>query len=176
MNRKVTMTMLLAMLLLTTAACNRGDAESTSTTSTTLAATGAVTLAPAATTPSTTEAVDTTAAEPPPELGLPEYQIISRTPGEGGDTVVVLLDPTSYDLLTDLDIQNVIGDVVERFPPILEAYIVDSSEVAEAVLLADPSDEELALLDQHYFARLEEGFRMVFVGEFSAAGDAILGS
>ncbi|NNF65673.1 MAG: hypothetical protein HKN07_15625 [Acidimicrobiia bacterium] len=175
MNRKVTM--LLAVLLLTTAACNRGDADSTSTTTTsTLAATGAVTLAPATTTTSTTEAVDTTVADPPPELGLPEYQIISRTPGEGGDTVVILLDPTSYDLLTDLDIQNVIGDVVERFPPILEAYVVDSNEVAEAVLLADPSEEQAALLDQHYFARLEEGFRMVFVGEFSAAGDAILGS
>lgn len=166
----------MALLLLTATACNRGEADPATTTTSSTTSGAAVTLAPIGSSSSTTEAVGTTVPRTPVELGLPDYQIVSRTPGEGGDTVVVLLDPASYGALTDLDIQNVIGDVVERFPPVLEAYVVDSTAVAEAVLLADPSDEQAALLEEHYFARLEEGFRMVFVGQFSAAGDAILGS
>lgn len=108
---------------------------------------------------------------------FPEYTIYSRDPGEAGDTVVVLLDPDSYDSLTDIDLANVLADVVDRFPPaILTAYVVDDEAAAEAVLLASPTEADLELLDRHYFVRLEEGFRMVFAGPFSDTPIAILGS
>ena len=39
---------------------------------------------------------------------VPTFSIVTREPGDEGDTVVVLLDPESYDTLTDIDLQNVL--------------------------------------------------------------------
>ncbi len=111
-------------------------------------------------------------------VSVPEYSIVQREPGDEGDIVVVELDPESYDSLNDIDLQNVIADIVDEFPPVYEAYVIDSPDVAELVLLpADELDAEgQRLLDIHYLARLEEGFRIVYVGPFEDAASTILGS
>ena len=158
---------LLAVVVVATG-CNSdgGDAETTTTT-----------LAPITTTsrPAETTTTSTTLA-PIEEATFPDYTIVSRSSEDNGDVVVVLLDPASYDNLSDLDLYDVTADVVEQFPPVYEAHIVDSAEAAELVLAEDLTDTERALLAEHYFVRLEEGFRVVYVGPFSSAGTAVLGS
>jgi len=95
---------------------------------------------------------------------------------ETGDTVVLLLDPASYTSLSDLDLYDVIADAVDRFPPIFEAHVVDSQDAVSIVLVEEPDEEQQKTLDEHYFVRLEDGFRIVYVGPFDESEDAVLGS
>ncbi|MDX2466911.1 MAG: hypothetical protein QNL12_06320, partial [Acidimicrobiia bacterium] len=111
-----------------------------------------------------------------PELAFPEYSIISREASDSGDVVVVLLDPTTYESLSDIDVHNVMSDLVEQFAPVFEAHVVESQAAADALFEEDPTETEQAALDRHYIARLEEGFRIVYVGPLEASGVAILGS
>ena len=90
--------------------------------------------------------------------------------------MVLLLDPASYTSLSDLDLYDVIADAVDRFPPILVAHVVDSPDAVEAVLVEQPDEDQGLILANHYLARLEEGFRIVYVGPFEESGTAVLGS
>ena len=167
-------------LALFCAACSGDDAEaSSSTTSSTSAAPVTSIPAPESTTSTSTAAptsTTTTSVDPFGQASLPEYTIVSREAGADGDTIVVLLDENSVTSLTDIDLQNVLVDVVERFPPILTAHIVDDATATEAVLVAIPTAAEQELLDRYYLVRLEEGFRIVFTGPFSDTPTTILGS
>ena len=108
---------------------------------------------------------------------FPEYRIAERIISvETGDTVVLLLDPASYTSLSDLDLYDVIADVVDRFPPIFEAHVVDSQDAASVVLAEEPDEDQQRILAEHYFVRLEDGFRIVYVGPFEGTDEAILGS
>lgn len=118
----------------------------------------------------------TTSSTPEVELtttsvvGLPSYSVLSRSEE---DELVVLVAPGTYG---DIDIQNVVGDVVERFAPVNTLHIVDDEAAAILVVAETVTPEEQVVLDEHYFVRLEEGFRMIFVGPFSSVGEVILGS
>ncbi len=148
---------------------NEPAATTTSTTSTTTSTT--TTISPTTTTTSTT----TTSVPSMPSF--PEYRIAERIISvETGDTVILLLDPTSYTSLSDLDLYDVIADAVDRFPPIFEAHVVDSPDAVSAVLAEDPDEEQRKTLDEHYFVRLEDGFRIVYIGHFDGTDDAVLGS
>ncbi len=106
---------------------------------------------------------------------VPEYSIQARISGESGDTVVVSVEPATY---SDLDIENLVADVVQRFAPITTVHVVDDPAVVDLVL-SEPTAltaEELASRDEHYFARLEEGFRLVFQGPFEQVPEVIIGS
>jgi hypothetical protein len=168
----------LAMLLV--ASCSGGDdAEDEATTSTTVAATittltatGDGTQVASADTTTTTTTTTTEA----PELSFPEYRIISREATDNGDIVVVLLDPNTYESLSDLDIHNVMSDLVEQFAPVFEAHVVETQVAADALFVEDPTEEQATALANDYIARLEEGFRIVYVGRFAEIGVTILGS
>ena len=90
--------------------------------------------------------------------------------------MVLLLDPASYSSLSDLDLYDVIADAVDRFPPILVAHVVDSPDAVEVVLLEEPDEDQELILANHYLARLEDGFRIVYLGPFEESGTAVLGS
>lgn len=177
--RSVGIAIAAVLLLSIVSACSGDDAEE-STTTTLLAVTTQATDASGGGTTASSATTSTTTSAAPGEEGstatFPRYQIVARETGDDGDVVVVLLDPESYDGLTDIDLQNVIADVVEEFPPVLEAHVLDSAEAAAIVLTDDPDEEAQALLDAHYFARLEEGFRIVYTGPFKSRGESILGS
>lgn len=179
---KHTVPRILIALVLLLAACSGDDAaDSTSTSAApTTEATVTSLAAPQSTTTTTSTAAPatstTTTLDPDSQPQFPEYTIVSRQEGDPGDTVVVLLDEDSYDSLTDIDLANVLADVVDRFPPVLTAYVIDDAVAVPAVLAASPTEEQQAALDSHYFVRLEEGFRMVFTGKFSEVPIAILGS
>jgi hypothetical protein len=171
-----------AVVSMMMAACAGDDGSTTTTT-----AADATTLPPApnATTATVDEATTTTAAADEATTtpttgapaGIPEYEIAFRGTGDVADTVVILLDPATYTTLSDVDIQEVIRDVYDQFPPVATAHVVDSEEAVPLVVEAGPlADEELTVLDAHYFARLEDGIRIVYVGPYAEYPIAILGS
>ncbi len=148
-------------------ACNRsGSAETT------------VTTRPLITTTAPSETTTTTTTTLPPLIGAQgvEYRIVRRIPvSDLGDAVVVLVEGDSQSL-TDIDLYDVITDVVETFPPIYEVYVVDDPAAVDIVMADEPSDEEQAILSEHFLARLVEGFRIVYEGPFGDVGTAVIGS
>ena len=155
------------------ASCTSSSEPALTTTTTTAPTTSTTTTAPSTST--TTAATTTTVTPTVPSF--PEYRIAERIISvETGDTVVLLLDPASYTSLSDLDLYDVIADAVDRFPPIFEAHVVDSQDAASAVLAEEPDEDQQRTLAEHYFVRLEDGFRVVYVGPFDGTDDAILGS
>jgi len=166
---------LLLVLVVVACGCSGGDSGETTTslpgeTITTLPA--ADTTAPSA----DLETSSTTTSTLIASTGMPAFTIVTREATEYGDRVVILLDPDSYESLTDIDLQNVLTEVVEEHPPVYEAYVVDSQEAADAVLVESPDADQLAELAQHHLVTLEEGFRMRFTGPFADTGVVILGS
>ncbi len=123
-----------------------------------------------------TSTTTTTTTSEAPELSFPEYKIISRESSDDGDVVVVLLDPNTYESLSDLDIHNVMSDLVEQFAPVYEAHVVETQAAADALFVESPTEDQATALSTSYIARLEEGFRIVYVGRFEESGVAILGS
>lgn len=162
--------LLIATALVVASCASSNEPAATTITTMSVTSTTATTL-PASTTMSTTTTVT------PPEASFPEYRIAERIISiETGDTVVLLLDSASYTSLSDLDLYDVIADAVDRFPPIFEAHVVDSQDAVSAVLADEPDEDQQQTLESHYFARLEDGFRIVYVGPFAGSDDAILGS
>jgi len=153
------------------AACTSSpSAETTTTASRVPLTTVAVdTAAPTTSTTTTTAALQ--------ELGPPSYRIVQRIETEDpGDTVVVLLDPTSYNSLTDIDLFDVIAEVVDLFPPISVIHIVDDPEAANVVANPDASNAEIQAIQDNYLARLDNGFKITYLGPFASSGTAVLGS
>ena len=161
--------MVVAAVVLFATACQSSADDTTTTTGSPL-----LTLPPPTTPP--TSSTSTTLA-PVEQLSSPEYQIVQRTISEDtGDTVVVLLDTSSYETLTDIDLEEVITDVVQRFPPIATAHVIDDPAAANVVGDPDASEEQIAAISDHYFARLDDGFTITFLGPFAPAGATVLGS
>ncbi len=167
----------IAALASVLAACSGDDdtAETSTTTTAVPITTLGTTQAPPVTTAAPTTATTSTTLAALGQVEFPSYTIVSRSEGEAGDTVVVLIDP-DFESLSDIDLQNVLADVVERFPPVFEAYVVSSQEAADLVLVDDVDTAGEAVLDQHFWARLEDGFRIVFAGPFAELSPLILGS
>jgi ABC-type Fe3+-hydroxamate transport system substrate-binding protein len=162
--------LLIATALVIASCTSSNEPALTTTTTSPMTTTTATTLAT-----STTSSTTTTVLQP--EVSFPEYRIAERIISvETGDTVVLLLDPASYTSLSDLDLYDVIADAVDRFPPIFEAHVVDSQDAVSAVLAEEPDEDQQQTLESHYFARLEDGFRIVYLGPFDGTDDAILGS
>jgi hypothetical protein len=125
----------------------------------------------------TTVAEPTTTTEPLSTLTPPEYAIVDRTETDApGDTVVVLLDDETYTSLTDIDLYDIIAEVVDIFPPVSELHIVDDVNAANIIANPDATAEEITLIEDNYLARLEDGFKITYLGPFAASGTAILGS
>ena len=149
-------------------ACTFGADETTTT-----EADATTTAAPVTTTTAATTTTLAALAGPT----FPDYSIARRiNAADGRDTVVVLLDPSSYQILSDVDLYDVVADVVDRFPPIFAAHVIDSPEATDAVLAEEPTEEQLQILSEHYLLSLEEGFRLVYRGPFAELGTSVLGS
>jgi hypothetical protein len=161
---------LIAAVALVVAACQGGAADTTTSTT----GSSLVELPPP---PTTLVEVTTTTLAPIDELSAPEYQIVKRVPGEGaGDELVVLLDPTSYETLTDIDIQDLIAEVVEFFPPVSILHVVDDPAAVNIVGNPEATPEEIESIEVHYLARLDNGVEITYLGPFSESGSGVLGS
>ena len=166
------MGILLAVALVATACTSNSAPESTTSSSLTPLTTSAtVTL------PQSVVVETTTTTQPLSTLTPPEYAIVSRVETDDpGDTVVVLLDPESYTSLTDIDLYDIIAEVVDLFPPISALHIVDDVAAVNVVANPESTPEEIVLVGDNYLVRLEDGFKIIYLGPFTASGTAILGS
>ncbi len=163
---------LLAVVVLVSACSPSGSGTVVSSTVSTPVTTLAATQdsAPAPDTTTTTE-------QPKIILSAPEYTIVQRIPGtNSGDTVVVLLDPGTYNSLTDIDLYDLIAEIVELFPPIASVHIVDSAVAVSVITNPDASQADRNSISSNYLARLENGFQITYLGPFASSGTAVLGS
>ena len=161
------------VIALLAAACTSSSA-SESTTSSSLTP---LTVSPTVASTASTVAETTTTTQPLSSLTPPEYAIVDRAETDApGDTVVVLLDPESYTSLTDIDLYDIIAEVVDLFPPISELHIVDDVGAVNTVANPEATTEDLALIEANYLVRLDNGFKITYLGPFAASGTAILGS
>ncbi len=160
---------IVVLLLVAAGACSDSSESATTTT--------VPPITTLATTTTTIVAASTTSTLPIVELTAPAYQIVERRPTDlPGDEVVVLLDPSSYDTLSDLDLFDLIAEVVELFPPVSVVHIVDTPAAANVVADPDASQEDLTSILPNYLARLDDGFRVTYLGPFAASESAVLGS
>jgi hypothetical protein len=164
----VTYVSVLLVVALLGAGCSGDEADDTTTTTvaTSTTAPGSVgTTAPGGGSDGAT--TTTVVVDEEVSFSIPAYQVVNRVEGEKGATVVVLLDPSTYTALTDVDLQNVIEDVIDRFPPVYEVHVVDDISAADLVLADGVQPAQQEILDEHYLVRLEEAFTIVYVGPFS---------
>jgi hypothetical protein len=162
---------LLAVGLALVAACS--DSSETTTTTTEAPATVVTTAPPAPATGSgaaATTATTTTTTTTVAPFSLPEFTIVDRTED---NVLVAAVPPGTY---SDIDLQNLVNVIVERFAPVEGLHIVDDESISGLVLADSVSEADQSRLDDHYFLRLEDGFRMVFLGPFAGIDDVILGS
>ncbi len=164
----VTYFSVLLVVALLGAGCSGDEADDTTTTTVATPTTAVVsggTTAPGGGSDGAT--TTTVVVDEEVSFSIPAYEVVNRVEGERGATVVVLLDPSTYTALTDVDLQNVIEDVIDRFPPVYEVHVVDDISAADLVLADGVQPAQQEILDEHYLVRLEEAFTIVYVGPFS---------
>jgi hypothetical protein len=164
--------LVMVALVVVAPACNRGRQSASTTLPTETLGTIAV---PERTTTTGAEGTGPQPAASTIVSGTPGYTIVERIPGEAGagDTVVVVLEEGDYDTR---EVENAVIDMIETYAPIQEAHIVDTQEAADAVLEPSPTPEQQEELELHYFARLEEGNRLTYLGPYADSGVIIIGS
>lgn len=160
------------VLALLTGACQDSSVESTTTTQ------GSSLLSLPEPGPTTTVDLTTSTTRGFDPLTPPQYQIVSRVgvDGAAGDEVVVLLDPSSYESLTDIDLEDILAEVIELFPPVWTAHLIDDPAAANVVGNPNATESELEAIADHYFARLDNGFEITFLGPFADSGGGVIGS
>lgn len=165
--------LVVSAIALAAVACTSGGSEQE--TSSVTAQAQVTTLSSVVTVPQS-EPTTTTSSVPKSVLRAPEYQIVDRIDGDAGDTVIVLLDPQTYDSLTDLDLYDLIAEVVELFPPIAVVHVVDEAAAANIVANPDATEAEKNAVAANYLARLDDGVKIIYLGPFASSGTAVLGS
>ena len=162
-----------AMLL---GACNRGEDESVQTTAS--SGTSVTAQAPASTPPSSTAAPipgageSTTAATTAVVVGIPSYEVVSALAAEGGEALVIVIEPGAY---SNVELENLVFDIVDRFAP-STVLIVDVREAADLTLLAALTDEEEMFLAQHTLITIENGVEVTFLGPYADIPGLTIGS
>ncbi|MDE0171102.1 MAG: hypothetical protein OXS29_16600 [bacterium] len=182
---------LLVVAALVVAACSRDGEEAPETT-----------VAPAATTATTSAAVadaagsagDTTVASEPADpdadaapgesaetttvatvevvAGLPSYEVVHRMIEDDRETLVVVVEPGTY---SNVQLENLVYDVVERFTP-SAVIVVDDRDVADLAVLEERTDEQQDRLDAHTFLRIEGGVEVTFYGPYADFPGLTVGS
>lgn len=166
----VRLAVFVALLSLLAACSDSADTTTTTTAGRPPSATTTTIAPPGGTGEGPVETTTTTTTSTVPGSFVPAFTILERT---ADDVLVVAVPPGTY---SDVDLQNLVSEVVERFAPVNGLHIVDDEGATDLVLAESLSAEDQAFLDDHYFLRLEEGFRMVFLGPFADVGEVILGS
>jgi len=175
MQRRALLISMIVAIAALSVACTSSDSDATTSSTTDAPVT---TMAVSQDSQPDTDSTTTT-AQPKSILTAPEYKIVDRIQGEGegeGDTVIVLLDPATYDSLTDLDLYDLIAEIVELFPPVAVVHVVDDEPAANVVGDPDASEADREAVAMNYLARLDNGFNITYLGPFASSGTAVLGS
>lgn len=169
---------LLAVVMLV-AACSPEEAALTTTTTT--APSESTTTAPEADETTSTEADDDaddddadgdSLAEP----AITDHEVVVRSSGTDGETLWILIDPGDY---TDIDLENLIRELVDESDVTLAGIrVFDDLEALEAgrVDVDARTDDEQALVDEHFLVSLVDGSIIRFEGPYSEFGETAVGS
>lgn len=158
-----------AMLL---AACNSDEADVTVTTIDASLLTTTTTATPTTAQPDDTDPGGTTQ---PSSDQIEDYEVISRTASEDGETLYILVAPGNY---SDVSIENFLGDLLEAETAVSGVEIFDDRVALDAALKAeeDRSADELQALEDHHLVSLIDGATVSFRGPLSEYEDFIIGS
>lgn len=173
--RRLAIIAMLMALALVASACRRGDDEASTTTTT--AAGGVTTSLLVTTTQSgamTPPGGEDDAATTTTVVvgGTPTYQVASTTEADDGDELVVLVEPGSY---TEVELQNLVFDIVDRFKPV-RAIVVDDAAAIPLLAAEELSAEDADFLASHTFFTLSDGVDVTFSGPYSQIADLTVGS
>jgi len=181
--RRIIVISLLMALALVASACRRGWGDNAITTTATAQAGAATSLLvtttiersgassddpagsnadPAAVTTSTTQVV----------AGMPTYQVADRIEEAAGDRLVVVVEPGAY---TEVELQNLVFDIVDRFQPVA-AVVVDDPAAVALVSADDLSDADREFLERHTFLTISDGIEVRFSGPYADVADLTIGS
>lgn len=183
MRRRLAIVSGCAALLLVGAACDRGE-DTPGTTSATIATENGpdATAAPSGGTAAEADGTTATTTAPPTTTettddettvaGMPTYEVAETIETDDGDSLVVVVEPGVY---SNVELENLVYDIVERFEPV-EAVVVDDP-AAVPLLLADVvTPEENDFLESHTFLRLADGVEVTFLGPYSDVTGLVIGS
>lgn len=118
--------------------------------------------------PAETTAVATTEVV----AGLPSYEVVHRMIEDDRETLVIVVEPGTY---SNVQLENLVHDIVERFTP-SAAIVVDDRDVADLAVLEERTDEQQARLDAHTFLRIESGVEVTFYGPYADFPGLTVGS
>lgn len=104
--------------------------------------------------------------------GLPSYEVVHRMIEDGRETLVVVVEPGTY---SNVQLENLVFDIVERFTP-SAAIVVDDRDAADLAVLEERTDEQQARLDAHTFLRIEGGVEVTFYGPYADVPGLTVGS
>lgn len=160
-----------AALLL--AACNSDDADVTVTTIDASLLTTTTTATTTTGQPDDTDPGGTTTQ--PSSDQIEDYEVISRTASEDGETLYILVAPGDY---SDVSIENFLGDLLEAETAVSGVEIFDDRVALDAALKAeeDRSADELQAIEDHHLVSLIDGATVSFQGPLSEYEDFIIGS
>lgn len=144
-------------------------AEAGETTSPTTAGETSTTVA---STPSGEDGGTTTVATAAEGSGMPGYEVVHRLIDDGRETLVIVVEPGSY---SNVDLENLVYDIVERFSP-SAAIVVDDLAVADLALEEERTDSQQASLDAHTFLRIDNGVEVTFYGPYADFPGMTVGS
>lgn len=159
------------------AACSPDEAELTTTTTTT---------APASTTSAAADETTTTVSDGEDtaegdgsgdaEPAITEYEIVVRSSGTAGETLWILIEPGDY---SDIDLENLIRELVDTSDVSLAGInVFDDLDALEAGRVEDGArtEEEQALVDEHFLVSLVDGAVIRFQGPYEEFGETAVGS
>jgi hypothetical protein len=175
--RSVLVISLIATLGLVSAACDSGDAE-LSTTSSLIAGDGTLAGEPDGDGGSTTTVPGDGESDTSTTLrgtNVDSYEVVAREPSDDGEVLFIVIPQADY---TDVDLENFVGDLIERDIVTSGAEIFDDVLALDAFRVpeADRTEAETELLVQHHFASVVNADTLVFRGPFESLGEMAIGS
>ncbi len=160
----------LAVVVILIAACSPEEAELTTTTTTTSPVESTATTLDETTT--TTGNGDNTQGSP----AIEDYEVVVRSSSTAGETLWILIDPGDY---SDIDLENLIRELVaETDVTIFGVHVFDDRDALDAGRVeADArTDDEQALVDEHFLVSLIDGAIIRFEGPYAEFGETVVGS
>lgn len=167
----------LVAVVILVAACSPEEAELTTTTTT--APSESTTTAPDADETTSTEAEDDADdgdGDGVSEPAISDYDVVVRSSGTAGETLWILIDPGDY---TDIDLENLIRELVDESDVTLAGIrVFDDLDALEAGRVDSEArtDDEQALVDEHFLVSLVDGAIIRFEGPYSEFGETAVGS
>ena len=172
----VTMIVLLAFTMI---GCSQ-DSENAELTITTTTTTTATTTTVATTTSTTGSGTDDDTTEDPTDrtgqvgMAIDGYEVIARSSTPEGEVLYVTIAPGTY---TDVDLENFVVVTLEE-RDLAELHVYDDRAAVDAALVDAESrtEEQQAVIDDHYLVSFTDGNVITFQGPFAGVGAVRIGS